>query len=430
MKNSCQTIRKFLNTLSWWKNDIWFHVQCLMQVAKSSVFNAMLGDGDTRNLVTDMKAEILRPFLHFLYTAELSPEDLEKYSGNLMAAAHMYEIAALKTTCEAYITKHVTEDTAVSFLKLAMDCDSKTIKLAAMKVITKDFKQFVLRDDYQSLKENNPSIIAKALEAMTISAQERTLQNPAAREPSAQNNFVEVATPTAPATATPAGGVFGPATAPLFVHPTAVTCGGSFGSTTPLVTAVPSGGLFGPTTPPVFGHPTAKSSGGFFGQTTQPLFGQPTATPLPGVFGQPTPTPSNDPSSSNHVSSSCAFSSPSHQLLSPQFVFPRAKLDAFARGDSSPPSSSQQSPGFVFPPNLFGAFSSSSHQSPGFLFPSSASSPFGSSSSCQPTGIALPAVNPCPPAFGEVLKTPSRPVERSISVKDASANRSWTNRRK
>lgn len=141
-------------------------------MSKSPVFKAMLAEGGTKNLQTDMQVKILKSFLHFLYTAEVSEEDLEKYSGHLMATAHKCEVDALKSVCEEYIKKSITQDTAISFLQLAASCNSDAIKLAAMQQIKKDFKSFVNREDYQTLKGSNPTALAEALEALAISSQE------------------------------------------------------------------------------------------------------------------------------------------------------------------------------------------------------------------------------------------------------------------
>ena len=119
-----------------------------------------------------MELKILKSFLHFLYTAEVSEEDLEKYSGHLMATAHKCEVDALKSACEEYIKKTITQDTAISFLQLAASCNSDAIKLAAIKQIKKDFKSFVNREDYQTLKGSNPVVLAEALEALAICSQE------------------------------------------------------------------------------------------------------------------------------------------------------------------------------------------------------------------------------------------------------------------
>lgn len=148
-------------------------------MSKSPVFKALLAKGETKNLQTDMQVEILKSFLHFLYTAEVSEEDLEKYSGHLMATAHKCEVDALKSACEEYIKKSVTQDTAISFLQLAASCNSDAIKLAAMKQIKKDFKSFVNREDYQTLKGSNPAALAEALEALAICSQEEISLGPA-----------------------------------------------------------------------------------------------------------------------------------------------------------------------------------------------------------------------------------------------------------
>jgi len=100
------------------------HAHRTVLVSKSSVFKAFLAKGETKNLQTDMQVEILKSFLHFLYTAEVSEEDLEKYSGHLMATAHKCEVDALKSACEEYIKKSITQDTAISFLQLAASCNS------------------------------------------------------------------------------------------------------------------------------------------------------------------------------------------------------------------------------------------------------------------------------------------------------------------
>jgi hypothetical protein len=117
-------------------------------------------------LTVQLHPTSFRAFIHFLNTAELNPEVLKDHAPELMIAGNVYNIQLLKRKCEDYIVKHMTRDNTIYNLKVAKQCDSEAIKVAAVKQMQINPTEFVNGEDYQALRKDYPAALADAFDCM------------------------------------------------------------------------------------------------------------------------------------------------------------------------------------------------------------------------------------------------------------------------
>jgi|LauGreSBDMM110SN_4_FD.fasta_scaffold149393_1 hypothetical protein len=99
--------------------------KCIL-VARSPVFAAMFRSGmseESTRCVTidDIEVNVMRALLEFIYSDTIDPKLLESYAELLLIAAAKYQIMGLVTICESYLCIHITNETAITLLKLADD---------------------------------------------------------------------------------------------------------------------------------------------------------------------------------------------------------------------------------------------------------------------------------------------------------------------
>jgi len=111
-------------------NDVGMQVnlrahKCIL-VARSPVFAAMFRAGMSEEatrciIIDDIEVNVMRALLEFIYSDTIDPKLLESYAELLLIAAAKYQIMGLVTICESYLCIHITNETALTLLKLADD---------------------------------------------------------------------------------------------------------------------------------------------------------------------------------------------------------------------------------------------------------------------------------------------------------------------
>ncbi|KAI5081698.1 hypothetical protein GOP47_0001441 [Adiantum capillus-veneris] len=139
-------------------------------VSRSPVFKAMLESEmeESRSgiiKITDFSYEILRLFVHYLYTAEIYPESLEECAFDLLALAEKYNVKHLKAVCERFMTSKVNCDNALFSFEYACQHGAKTLKEAALSAILDNIEELPHKIEYHELVDRDAKLVVEIFEA-------------------------------------------------------------------------------------------------------------------------------------------------------------------------------------------------------------------------------------------------------------------------
>ncbi|KAG9439277.1 hypothetical protein H6P81_019442 [Aristolochia fimbriata] len=137
-------------------------------ISRSPVFRAMLENEmeESRSgtiKISDVSYEVLRSFVRYLYTAEVSLD--EQLACELLILAEKYQVKHLKAFCEKFMTSKVTNDNAVSSFAFAHRHNAKQLLEASLSLITDNMDTLTERDEYKELVETDPRLVVEIYEA-------------------------------------------------------------------------------------------------------------------------------------------------------------------------------------------------------------------------------------------------------------------------
>ncbi|XP_077213658.1 BTB/POZ domain-containing protein [Tasmannia lanceolata] len=144
------------------------HAHKAVLVSKSPVFKAMLENEmeESRSgtiKISDVSYDVLRSFVHYLYTAEVLLDELLAYE--LLVLAEKYEVKHLKAICEKFITSKVNNDNAVMSFAFAHRHNAKQLLEAALSFITDNMNTLTEREEYKELVDKDPRLVVEIYEA-------------------------------------------------------------------------------------------------------------------------------------------------------------------------------------------------------------------------------------------------------------------------
>lgn len=142
-------------------------------VSRSSVFKAMLESEmeESRSgtiKITDFSYEVLRLFVHYLYTAEIYPESLEECAFDLLALAEKYNVKHLKSVCERFMTSKVNSENALCSFEYACQHGAKNLKQAALNIIIENIEELPSKDEYRDLVDRDAKLVVEIFEAYLL----------------------------------------------------------------------------------------------------------------------------------------------------------------------------------------------------------------------------------------------------------------------
>lgn len=137
-------------------------------ISKSPVFKAMLEnemeENRTRTIkITDFSYEVLRQFVHYLYTAETFPDEQMAY--DLLVLAEKYQVKHLRTVCEKFITSRVNNDNAIMSFAFAHQHNAKHLREAALSLIIENMHTLTTREEYHELVDKDPRLVVEIYES-------------------------------------------------------------------------------------------------------------------------------------------------------------------------------------------------------------------------------------------------------------------------
>ncbi|GLJ47531.1 hypothetical protein SUGI_1003790 [Cryptomeria japonica] len=139
----------------------------IVLISKSPVFKAMLGSEmeESRSgtiKITDFSYEVLRAFVHYLYTAETFPD--EHMAFDLLVLAEKYQVKHLKTVSEKFLMSKVNKDNAIMTFAFAHQHNAKHLREAALSLIIENMHTLTTREEYHLLVDKDPRLVVEIYE--------------------------------------------------------------------------------------------------------------------------------------------------------------------------------------------------------------------------------------------------------------------------
>ncbi|XP_052137180.1 BTB/POZ and MATH domain-containing protein 2-like [Oryza glaberrima] len=137
-------------------------------VFKAQLFGPLKVDNGAAIRVDDMRADVFRAFLHFIYTDELPPgvidgndnDEAAIMAQHLLVAADKYDLPRLKLICESKLSKSLDVGTAATTLALAEQHGCHDLKEVVLRFIKlpSNMEAVKCSDGFKHLLESCPSI--------------------------------------------------------------------------------------------------------------------------------------------------------------------------------------------------------------------------------------------------------------------------------
>jgi speckle-type POZ protein len=106
--------------------------RCIL-AARSSVFKTMVEKKSGVIVVDDIDGETMREMLRFIYTGTV--ENFETIALKLIYAAEKYDLPDLKSMCDTKLTKQISQENVLEYLKLAEKSDLNELFFRSMDFI-------------------------------------------------------------------------------------------------------------------------------------------------------------------------------------------------------------------------------------------------------------------------------------------------------
>ncbi|KAJ4788483.1 BTB/POZ domain-containing protein [Rhynchospora pubera] len=144
-----------------------------MLAARSPVFEAELygsmKEAKSSSIkIKDMKAEVFKALLHFIYTDKFDDGKLkhdlsDELVQDLFAAADRYTLEKLKMQCQKRLHADLSIDTVLTTLTLAEQHNSAWLKEKCLQFVSnsKNFTQLALTEEYVQMMQSFPSLLVE-----------------------------------------------------------------------------------------------------------------------------------------------------------------------------------------------------------------------------------------------------------------------------
>ncbi|KAH7433559.1 hypothetical protein KP509_07G074900 [Ceratopteris richardii] len=142
-------------------------------MSRSTVFKAMLEsnmqESRTNSIkIMDFTYEVLKLFIHYLYTAEIYPESLEECAVDLLALAEKYNVKQLKSVCERHMISKLNFRNALYNFEYASIHGAKALKQAALSTIHENMPDLIGSSDYQELVSRDAKLVVEIYESYSF----------------------------------------------------------------------------------------------------------------------------------------------------------------------------------------------------------------------------------------------------------------------
>ena len=141
-----------------------FHCHRSILSVRSPVFDAMFQSEMLENrsqevVIRDMKPDIVREMLHFIYNGATSTDTvLDSIGKDLLAAADQYQLDCLMNKCEEKLCSSLEVSNSLELLLLADRHHASKLRNMALKLVAKNMDSIVNTDVYKDFVKHHPDI--------------------------------------------------------------------------------------------------------------------------------------------------------------------------------------------------------------------------------------------------------------------------------
>ncbi|KAJ4964795.1 hypothetical protein NE237_016644 [Protea cynaroides] len=137
-------------------------------VSRSPVFKAMLENEmeESRSgtiKISDVSYDVLKSFVHYLYTAEASLD--EQMACDLLVLAEKYQVTHLKAFSEKFMTSKLNLSNAIVSFAFAHQHNATHLLEAALSLIIDNMDKVTKGEEYMELVEKDPRLVVEIFEA-------------------------------------------------------------------------------------------------------------------------------------------------------------------------------------------------------------------------------------------------------------------------
>lgn len=115
--------------------------------------------------IHDTSYDVLKHFIHFLYTAEVEVLLDEQLARDLLVLAEKYQVEYLKAFCEKFIISKVNDDNALEYYAFADQHNAKQLLEVTLSLIMDNMATLAEREGYKVLVKEDPELLIKIYEA-------------------------------------------------------------------------------------------------------------------------------------------------------------------------------------------------------------------------------------------------------------------------
>ncbi|KAJ3692249.1 hypothetical protein LUZ60_012599 [Juncus effusus] len=130
-------------------------------VFKAELFGSMLETRMECIKIADMKSEVFKALLHYLYTYSLPYDADTDMIQHLLVAADLYAIEGLITKCEEILIEKISLDIVLGFLKCAERHNFNKLKNVFLEMVAQheNFIELALTEEYNDMIQEFPSLL-------------------------------------------------------------------------------------------------------------------------------------------------------------------------------------------------------------------------------------------------------------------------------
>jgi speckle-type POZ protein len=141
--------------------------KCILAL-RSPVFRAMFKAGMKETSagtieIIDFPAPVVRAFVSFLYEDRCAKSVLEEHAVQLLAIADKYQVPALTTVCERFLTRALCAGNVVELLVLAENCSMAELRAEALAYLRSNSAAVLEKGNFQDLSASAVKDVVKTL---------------------------------------------------------------------------------------------------------------------------------------------------------------------------------------------------------------------------------------------------------------------------
>ena len=139
---------------------------------RSPVFDAMFQSDMIENrsknvVIMDIKPEVVKEMLYFIYNGETSTENvMDDIGRDLLAAADEYQLELLKNKCEVKLCSSLDLSNSVELLVLADLHEASRLRRMALRLVTRNMDAIVNTEVYKDFIAHHPGLALEITQAL------------------------------------------------------------------------------------------------------------------------------------------------------------------------------------------------------------------------------------------------------------------------